>query len=95
MCETNAAGVKHCKVLNIELFWHVRTSTLRGRPETSTILYMAWPNPAAARVQAGPVGPPWDAPGRRRRLRYVFKMGGGPPLGTRTPDYCNLNTWPR
>ena len=86
MCEANAAGVKHCKVLNIELFWHVRTSTLRGRPETSTMLYMAWLNPAAARVQAGPAGPPWDAPGRRRRPRYVFKMGGGPPLGTRTPD---------
>ena len=89
MCEANAAGVKHCKVLNIELFWHVRTSTLRGRPETSTILYMAWPNPAAARVQAGPGVPPGDAPGRRHRLRYGFKMGGGPPLGTRTPDYVN------
>ena len=40
MCEANAMGVKHCKILNIELFWHVRTSTLRGRPETNTILYM-------------------------------------------------------
>ena len=86
MCETDATGVKHCKILNIELFWHVRTSTLRGRPETSTILYRAWPSPAAARVQAGPGVPPGGAPGRRRRPRYGFKMGGGPPLGTRTPD---------